>query len=95
MGDGRTELAGDVRDPGIGRVDSPVTPYAFRACSHALTATEPHRSVLAYARKVAQHAAALRDHPNIAAVHDVVEHEGLPWSLRAAQSSTSSALLRM
>ncbi|AOP48012.1 hypothetical protein SL103_18850 [Streptomyces lydicus] len=39
--------------------------------------TEPRRSVLAYARKEAQHAAALRDHPNIVAVHDVVEHEGL------------------
>nr|WP_279631162.1 serine/threonine-protein kinase [Streptomyces lydicus] len=43
--------------------------------------TEPRRSVLAYARKEAQHAAALRDHPNIVAVHDVVEHEGLPWTV--------------
>ncbi|MFG2888326.1 hypothetical protein [Streptomyces sp. NPDC048248] len=57
--------------------------------------TEPHRSVLAYARKEAQHAAALRDHPNTVTVHDVVEHEGLPWNLRPVQSTTSSALLRV
>ncbi|MFI9358873.1 serine/threonine-protein kinase [Streptomyces lydicus] len=44
-------------------------------------ATEPRRSVLVYARKEAQYAAALRDHPNIVAVHDVVEHEGLPWTV--------------
>lgn len=38
-------------------------------------------AVLAYARKEAQHAASLRDHPNIVAVHDVVEHGGLPWTV--------------
>ncbi|MEU3987926.1 serine/threonine-protein kinase [Streptomyces platensis] len=48
---------------------------------HPQDTTEPHRSALAYARKEAQHAAALRDHPNIVAVHDVVEHEGLPWTV--------------
>jgi serine/threonine protein kinase len=37
------------------------------------------RAVLAYAEKEARHAAKLRDHPNVVAVHDVVEHEGLPW----------------
>ncbi|MGW2179145.1 serine/threonine-protein kinase [Streptomyces sp. NPDC001732] len=47
--------------------------------AHSQDTIESHRSVLAYARKEAQHAAALRDHPNIVAVHDVVEHEGLPW----------------
>ncbi|MFC9235195.1 serine/threonine-protein kinase [Streptomyces decoyicus] len=48
---------------------------------HPQDTTEPHRSALAYARKEAQHAAALRDHPNIVAVHDVVEHAGLPWTV--------------
>ncbi|MGV9308176.1 serine/threonine-protein kinase [Nonomuraea sp. NPDC004354] len=38
-------------------------------------------AVLAYARKEAQHAASLREHPNIVAVHDVVEHAGLPWTV--------------
>ncbi|MER6840316.1 hypothetical protein [Streptomyces platensis] len=42
--------------------------------THPKDTSEPHRSALAYARNEAQHAAALRDHPNIVAVHDAVEH---------------------
>ncbi|MEU6148660.1 serine/threonine-protein kinase [Actinosynnema sp. NPDC047251] len=34
---------------------------------------------LARARREARNAAALRDHPNIVAVHDVVTEDGVPW----------------
>ncbi|MFI5520090.1 serine/threonine-protein kinase [Streptomyces platensis] len=61
---------------------------------HPQDTTEPHRSALAYARKEAQHAAALRDHPNIVAVHDVVEHEGLPWTvMRLVRGQSVAELL--
>ncbi|MGY0065936.1 protein kinase domain-containing protein [Streptomyces sp. QTS137] len=33
----------------------------------------------ARARAKARHAAGLRDHPHVVTVHDVMEHEGLPW----------------
>ncbi|QIY53729.1 serine/threonine protein kinase [Streptomyces sp. RPA4-5] len=61
---------------------------------HPQDTTEPHRSALVYARKEAQHAAALRDHPNIVAVHDVVEHEGLPWTvMRLVRGQSVAELL--
>ncbi|MCX2924822.1 serine/threonine-protein kinase [Streptomyces sp. NEAU-W12] len=34
---------------------------------------------VARARAEVRHAAGLRDHPHVVTVHDVVEHEGLPW----------------
>ena len=34
---------------------------------------------VARARGEARHAAGLRGHPNVVTVHDVLEHEGLPW----------------
>ncbi|CCK31747.1 protein serine/threonine kinase [Streptomyces davaonensis JCM 4913] len=34
---------------------------------------------VARARAEARHAAGLRDHPHVVTVHDVLEHEGLPW----------------
>ncbi|WP_037672645.1 serine/threonine-protein kinase [Streptomyces griseus] len=34
---------------------------------------------VARARAEARHAAGLRDHPHVLTVHDVLEHEGLPW----------------
>ncbi|MFJ9154338.1 septum formation family protein [Streptomyces sp. NPDC102270] len=34
---------------------------------------------VARARAEARHAAGLRGHPHVATVHDVLEHEGLPW----------------
>ncbi|MFC5955080.1 protein kinase [Streptomyces pratens] len=34
---------------------------------------------VARARAEARHAAGLRDHPHVVTVHDVTEHEGLPW----------------
>ncbi|WP_371675844.1 serine/threonine-protein kinase [Streptomyces sp. NBC_01276] len=40
---------------------------------------EQRQQALAYARKEARHAVALRHHPNIVAVHDVAEHDGMPW----------------
>ncbi|MFI6844517.1 serine/threonine-protein kinase [Kitasatospora sp. NPDC050467] len=43
---------------------------------------EERRTALAYAVKESRHAAALRTHPNVVAVHDVVEDEdGIPWTV--------------
>ncbi|MEU9662900.1 serine/threonine-protein kinase [Streptomyces chartreusis] len=42
--------------------------------------TDPgYRARIARARSEARHAAALGYHPHVVTVHDVVEHEGLPW----------------
>jgi serine/threonine protein kinase len=38
-----------------------------------------HESRIARARAEARHAAVLRGHPHVVTVHDVLEHEGLPW----------------
>ncbi|MFI0961723.1 protein kinase [Streptomyces sp. NPDC021080] len=38
-----------------------------------------HESRTARARAEARHAAVLRSHPHVVTVHDVLEHEGLPW----------------
>ncbi|MET9898971.1 protein kinase [Streptomyces sp. NPDC006446] len=38
-----------------------------------------HESRTARARAEARHAAVLRGHPHVVTVHDVLEHEGLPW----------------
>ncbi|WP_330302931.1 MULTISPECIES: protein kinase domain-containing protein [unclassified Streptomyces] len=40
---------------------------------------EEHESRIARARAEARHAAVLRGHPHVVTVHDVLEHEGLPW----------------
>ncbi|MFF4349854.1 protein kinase [Streptomyces sp. NPDC001530] len=40
---------------------------------------EDHESRIARARAEARHAAVLRGHPHVVTVHDVLEHEGLPW----------------
>ncbi|MCX5174409.1 serine/threonine-protein kinase [Streptomyces virginiae] len=43
---------------------------------------EERRAALAYAVKESRHAAALRTHPNVVAVHDVVEDDdGIPWTV--------------
>ncbi|MRT44835.1 serine/threonine protein phosphatase, partial [Xylella fastidiosa subsp. multiplex] len=34
---------------------------------------------VARARAEARHAAGLRGHPHVVTVHDVLEHDGLPW----------------
>ncbi|MEU0433123.1 protein kinase [Streptomyces sp. NPDC006290] len=38
-----------------------------------------HEARIARARAEARHAAVLRGHPHVVTVHDVLEHEGLPW----------------
>jgi serine/threonine protein kinase len=40
---------------------------------------ERREAAMAYASKEAQHAVALRSHPNIVTVHDVIENEGMLW----------------
>ncbi|GGR28647.1 hypothetical protein GCM10010251_50990 [Streptomyces aurantiogriseus] len=40
---------------------------------------EEREARVARARAEARHAAGLRDHPHVVTVHDVLEHEGLPW----------------
>ncbi|MFE5030145.1 serine/threonine-protein kinase [Streptomyces sp. NPDC056656] len=43
---------------------------------------EERRTALTYAEKESRHAAALRAHPNVVAVHDVVEDDdGIPWTV--------------
>ncbi|MGP4047298.1 protein kinase domain-containing protein [Streptomyces sp. 2A115] len=42
-------------------------------------AGQDRSSRVARARAEARHAAGLRGHPHVATVHDVLEHEGLPW----------------
>lgn len=41
--------------------------------------SEEHESRIARARAEARHAAVLRGHPHVVTVHDVLEHQGLPW----------------
>ncbi|MFG3026072.1 protein kinase [Streptomyces sp. NPDC048254] len=44
------------------------------------TEDEPERTArVARARAEARHAAGLRGHPHVVTVHDVLEHDGLPW----------------
>ncbi|MDI2129994.1 serine/threonine-protein kinase [Yinghuangia seranimata] len=60
-----------------------VDPYATPA---------ERRTALAYAVKESRHAAALRTHPNVAAVHDVVEDDsGTPWTVMDLVSGRSLA----
>ncbi|MDX2547696.1 protein kinase domain-containing protein [Streptomyces sp. WI04-05B] len=42
-------------------------------------ASDERASRVARARAEARHAAGLRGNPNVVTVHDVLEHEGLPW----------------
>ncbi|MCH0570459.1 septum formation family protein [Streptomyces sp. MUM 136J] len=49
---------------------------AFRDPDEAGTEREER---VARARAEARHAAGLRGHPHVVTVHDVLEHEGLPW----------------
>ncbi|MFJ5533308.1 protein kinase [Streptomyces sp. NPDC093261] len=49
---------------------------AFR---DSVEATEERTARVARARAEARHAAGLRGHPHVVTVHDVLEHEGLPW----------------
>ncbi|MFF7188822.1 protein kinase [Streptomyces sp. NPDC008222] len=49
---------------------------AFR---NQVEATEERTARVARARAEARHAAGLRGHPHVVTVHDVLEHEGLPW----------------
>ncbi|MGW5609873.1 protein kinase domain-containing protein [Streptomyces sp. NPDC003753] len=42
-------------------------------------AIEERAARVARARAEARHAAGLRGHPHVVTVHDVLEHEGLPW----------------
>ncbi|KUM69983.1 serine/threonine-protein kinase [Streptomyces curacoi] len=41
--------------------------------------TDEREARVARARAEARHAAGLRGHPHVVTVHDVLEHEGLPW----------------
>ncbi len=53
---------------------------------------EQRRTALAYAVKESRHAAALRAHPNVVAVHDVVEDvEGIPWTVMDLVMGRSAA----
>ncbi|MFF4803669.1 protein kinase [Streptomyces sp. NPDC001351] len=42
-------------------------------------ASDEREARVARARAEARHAAGLRGHPHVVTVHDVLEHEGLPW----------------
>ncbi|MHC3474618.1 serine/threonine-protein kinase [Streptomyces sp. 7R007] len=44
-----------------------------------LAAGDDREARVARARAEARHAAGLRGHPHVVTVHDVLEHEGLPW----------------
>ncbi|MFF4054335.1 protein kinase [Streptomyces sp. NPDC001668] len=45
----------------------------------AVEADHEREARVARARAEARHAAGLRGHPHVVTVHDVLEHEGLPW----------------
>ncbi|MEV0227394.1 serine/threonine-protein kinase [Streptomyces sp. NPDC050704] len=46
---------------------------------HASEGPQEHEARVARALAEARHAAVLRGHPHVVTVHDVTEHEGLPW----------------
>ncbi|MDT0571366.1 protein kinase [Streptomyces sp. DSM 3412] len=46
---------------------------------HPGEAEQERAARVARARAEARHAAGLRDHPNVVTVHDVLEHDALPW----------------
>ncbi|MFD3930415.1 serine/threonine-protein kinase [Streptomyces sp. NPDC058614] len=83
---GRYELTDQVGSGGMGhvwlahdrRLDCDVALKEIRFRS-APGAGEEHESRIARARAEARHAAVLRGHPHVVTVHDVLEHEGLPW----------------
>lgn len=83
---GRYELTDQVGSGGMGhvwlahdrRLDCEVALKEIRFRS-APEAGEEHESRIARARAEARHAAVLRGHPHVVTVHDVLEHEGLPW----------------
>ncbi|MFD4523958.1 protein kinase [Streptomyces sp. NPDC058470] len=83
---GRYELMDQVGSGGMGhvwlahdrRLDCEVALKEIRFRS-APVAGEEHESRIARARAEARHAAVLRGHPHVVTVHDVLEHEGLPW----------------
>ncbi|MFI6335214.1 protein kinase [Streptomyces sp. NPDC050535] len=83
---GRFELMDQVGSGGMGRVwlahdrrldcDVALKEIRFRSAPET---GEEHESRIARARAEARHAAVLRGHPHVVTVHDVLEHEGLPW----------------
>lgn len=83
---GRYELTDQVGSGGMGHVwlahdrrldcDVALKEIRFRSAPEA---GEEHESRIARARAEARHAAVLRGHPHVVTVHDVLEHEGLPW----------------
>jgi serine/threonine protein kinase len=83
---GRYELMDQVGSGGMGHVwlahdrrldcDVALKEIKFRSAPEA---GEEHESRIARARAEARHAAVLRGHPHVVTVHDVLEHEGLPW----------------
>ncbi|MFD5624970.1 protein kinase [Streptomyces sp. NPDC127072] len=83
---GRYELVDQVGSGGMGqvwlahdrRLDCHVALKEIRFRSAPGTGEE-HESRVARARAEARHAAVLRGHPHVVTVHDVLEHEGLPW----------------
>ncbi|MEU3570986.1 serine/threonine-protein kinase, partial [Kitasatospora sp. NPDC036755] len=56
---------------------------------------DDHERAIARAMAEARHAAALRDHPNVVAVHDVVVEDGGPWTvMRLVRGRSLAQVLR-
>ena len=84
---GRYRIVREVAGGGYGRVWEAVDEYLHVDVALKEVRLPPaassaeHSKRLAYAVREARHAAQLRNHPHIVAVHDVVVEEGIPWTV--------------
>ncbi|MDI2125545.1 serine/threonine-protein kinase [Yinghuangia seranimata] len=97
---GRYRLAARLGGGGMGevwrardqRLDVDVAAKRLVVDPHATS--QERRTALAYAAKESRHAAVLRSHPNVVAVHDVVEDDsGTPWTVMDLVEGPSLAQL--